>query len=132
MWVSFFSYFILKLASAIFYQLFISHQMIAFQKLWKIFLFHLKRSFRSRNIYIFVFPSSPLFPHAVSHYFRGLSKINLKVYDVINCLNKNSQTPFNTLPAENENFCFCMHFINLTTKIFVRLKKGDLNKLYAS
>ena len=37
---------------------------------------------------IFIFPSSPLFL-PVSHCFRGCSKINLKVYDVINCLNKN-------------------------------------------
>ena len=37
---------------------------------------------------VFVFPSaSLLFP--VSHCFRGWSKINLKVYDVINCLYKN-------------------------------------------
>ena len=34
---------------------------------------------------IFVFPS--FFP--VSHCFRGWSKKNLKIYDVINCLNKN-------------------------------------------
>ena len=37
-----------------------------------------------------VFPS--FFP--VSHWLRGLSNINLKVYDVRNCLNKNSITYF--------------------------------------
>ena len=42
---------------------------------------------------IFVFPSSPHFL-PVSHCFRGWSKINLKVYDVINCLNKNLITHF--------------------------------------
>ena len=52
------------------------------------FLFHLKSSFRSQDIQIFVFPSSPLFL-PVSHCFRAWSKINLKVYDNINCLNKN-------------------------------------------
>ena len=83
----------LKLVSDIFYQNFISYQMIALQKLWKMFLFHLKSSFRSRDIQIFVFPSSPLFL-PVSHCFRGWWKINLKVYDVTNCLNKNLLTHF--------------------------------------
>ena len=54
----------------------------------KCFLFHLKSSFRSRDIQFFVFPSSPLFL-SVSHCVRGCLKISLKVYDVINCLNKN-------------------------------------------
>ena len=38
----------------------------------------------------------PLFPFflPVSHCFRGCSKINLNVYDVINCLNKNLITHF--------------------------------------
>ena len=44
----------------------------------------------SQDIQIFVFPSSPLFL-PVSHCFRAWSKINLKVYDIINCLNKNLQ-----------------------------------------
>ena len=68
---------------------FLFYQMIALHKSYeKCFLFHLKSSFRSRDIQIFVFPSSPLFL-PVSHCFRAWSKINLKVYDVINCLNKN-------------------------------------------
>ena len=54
----------------------------------KFFLFHLTGSFFSRYIQIFVFPSSPLFL-SVSHFFKRWSKINLKVYNVINCLNKN-------------------------------------------
>ena len=58
-----------------------------------IFLFHLKSSFRSRDIQIFVFLSSPLFA-PVSHCFRGWSEINLKVNDVINYLNKNLVTHF--------------------------------------
>ena len=40
-------FFFLKLVSAIFYQVFISSQMKALQKLWKILLFHLKSSLRS-------------------------------------------------------------------------------------
>ena len=51
----------------------------------KLFLFS-----RYSNFCISIFPS--FFP--VSHYFRGWSKINLKVYDVINFLNKNSITHF--------------------------------------
>ena len=38
---------ILKLVSAIFYQIFILHQMIALQDYEKYFLFHLKNSFHS-------------------------------------------------------------------------------------
>ena len=59
----------------------------------KCFLFDLKSSFHSRGIQIFVFPSSPLF-FTVSHCFRRGSKINLKVYEVIHCLNKNLITDF--------------------------------------
>ena len=83
----------LKLVSAIFYQIFICHQMIAFQKLSKMLFISFKISSRSGDIQIFVFPSSPLFL-PVSHCFRGWWKIDLKVCDVINCLNKNSITHF--------------------------------------
>ena len=58
-----------------------------FKNYERCFLFHLKSSFPSRDIQIFVFPSSPLFL-PVSCYFRAWSTINFKVYDVINCLNK--------------------------------------------
>ena len=78
----------LKLVSAIFFiKLLFFHQMIAIQKL-KIFLFDLRSSFRSRDIQIFVYSSSPLF-FPVSHCFRSWFKKNIKVYDVIYCLNKN-------------------------------------------
>ena len=84
----------LKLVSAIFYQVFIFSQMIALQKLRKMFfLFHFKSSFRSRDIQFFLILSSPLFL-PVSHCFRCWSKINLIDYDVINCLNKNLLTHF--------------------------------------
>ena len=64
-----------------------------FKNYEKCSLFHLKSSFCSRDIQIFVFLSSPLFL-PVSHCFRGWWKINLKVCDVINCLNKNLITHF--------------------------------------
>ena len=59
----------------------------------KCFLFHLKSSFYSWDIQIFVFSSSPLFS-AVSHCLRGWSKKNPKFYDVISCLSKNLLTHF--------------------------------------
>ena len=59
----------LKLVPAIFYQIFISHQMIAPQK-YEMFFFHLKSSFRSRDIQVFVFSSSYLFS-PVSHCFHS-------------------------------------------------------------
>ena len=57
-----------------------------------VFLFDLKIYFRSWDIQVFVFSSSPLFL-PVSHCFRVLSKKDLKV-SVINCLNKNLITHF--------------------------------------
>ena len=84
----------LKLVSAIFYQFFYFSPNDSPSKTMKnVFLFHLKRSFRSQDIQAFVFPSPPLFLR-VSHRFRGWSKINLKVYDVIHCLTKNLITHF--------------------------------------
>ena len=65
----------LKLVS-IFYQIFIFHQMIGPQNYEKCFLFHLKSSFCSPDIHIFVFPSSTFFL-PVSHCFRGCSQVNL-------------------------------------------------------
>ena len=82
-----------KLVSFIFYWIFISHQMIALQKLWKMFFISYKCSFRSQDSKIFVFLSSPYFS-TVSHCFRGWLKINLNAFDVINCLNKNLITHF--------------------------------------
>ena len=52
----------------------------------KCFLFHLKSSFCSRDIQIFS-TSPQIFP--LSHWLREWFKINLKVYDVSICLNKN-------------------------------------------
>ena len=57
------------------------------------FLFHQKSSFRSWDNQTFIFPSFLLFL-PIGHCFRGWSKINRKVYDAIDCLNKNSITHF--------------------------------------
>ena len=54
----------------------------------KYVLFHLKSSFCSWDIQIFVYSSSPLF-FPVKHCFRSWFKKNLKVCDVINCWNNN-------------------------------------------
>ena len=83
----------LKLVFAIFSQIFIFHQTIALKNYEKCFLFHVKSSCCSQDIQIFVFLSSSLFL-PVSHCFRGWSKINLKVYDIVNCLHENSITRF--------------------------------------
>ena len=92
------------LVSTIFYQIFIFHQMIALQKLWKMFFISSKKLFsflRYLNFCVFVFPSffpcqlfsffSPFFP---CRCFEGWSKKNLKIYGVINCLNKDLITHF--------------------------------------
>ena len=83
----------LKLVSFIFYQSFIFHQMIALQKLRKTFFISSKKLFSFLRYLNFVFSSSPLFL-LVSHCFTGWSKKNFKIYDVINCLNKNLITHF--------------------------------------
>ena len=59
-----------------------------YQKLWKLFCTSSKSCFHSKDIQTSVLASSPFFL-SVSHCFRGCSKINLKVYDVINYLIKN-------------------------------------------
>ena len=76
----------LKSVSAIFYQIFISHQMIPFKNYEKCFLFHLN-SFFILEMLKFLYFHLPL--------FFSLSAIALEVvYDVINCLNKNLITHF--------------------------------------
>ena len=84
----------LKACDRYFHQIFIfSPNDSPSKNMKKCFLFHLKSSFRSRDIQFFVFLSFPLFL-PVSHCFRGWSKINLKVRDVINCLNQSWITHF--------------------------------------
>ena len=86
-------YWFLKLVSAIFIKFLFFHQMIALQKLRKMLFSSSKKLFSFSRYSIFVFLSFPLFL-PVGHCFRGWLKINLKVYDVIHCLNKNSVTHF--------------------------------------
>ena len=57
----------------------IFHRWYPFKNYEKRFLFHLKSSFRFRDIHIFVFSSSPYFL-LVSHCFRGWSNINLLIW----------------------------------------------------
>ena len=61
-------------------------------KLWKMFFISSKKlfSFKIFKICMFIFP--PFLP--ASHCFRGWFKKNLKVYDVINCPNKNLITHY--------------------------------------
>ena len=63
------------------------HQMIAHKWLQKLFFISSKKSFSFSRYSIFYISFSPLFP--VGHWFRGWSKVNPKVCDVINFLNKN-------------------------------------------
>ena len=77
----------------IFYQIFISNQMIAFQKAWKMFFILSKKLFPLSRYLSFCILVSPFF-FPVSHCTRDWSKINLKVYDIINCLNKTLITHF--------------------------------------
>ena len=69
----------------------------------KCFVFHLGSSFSSQEIHFFVFLSFPFFL-PVSHCFRGRSKINLKVHDVINFLNKNSISHFVWYPEKEKRY----------------------------
>ena len=78
----------LKPVSAIFKEIFVCTKWEPFKNYERCFLFHLKSSFRSRHIQIFVFPPCLHFL-PVSQCLRAWFKINLKRYDVINCLNKN-------------------------------------------
>ena len=83
--------------------IFIFHQMVGSpsKTMKNVFLFHLKSSFRFRDIQILVFSSSPpSFP--VSHCPRAWCKKSLKIHDVINCLiNKNLITHFVRYHTEN-------------------------------
>ena len=84
----------LQLVPAIFYQIFIFHQIMALQKLWKMFFYFIWKALFFLEIFKFLYFRLHLFFFSVSHCFRGWSKKNLKVYDVINCLNKNLITHF--------------------------------------
>ena len=63
----------LKLVSAIFYQIFIFQQMIALEKLWKLFSISSKKLFSFSRYSNFCIPVSPLFL-PVSPCFKGCRK----------------------------------------------------------
>ena len=66
---------------------------IALQKLWKMFFTSSEKFFSfSRYSHFCIFIFLLFFP--VSHCLRGWFKKNLKIYDAINCLNKNLVTDF--------------------------------------
>ena len=76
-----------------FYQIFIFHQMIALQKLWKMFFISTKKLFsflRYSDICISFFTSFSVCQPLLLRLFKDKSK----VYDVINYLNKNLLTHF--------------------------------------
>ena len=113
----------LKLVPAIFYQIFISHQMIAPQKIWKMFFISSKKLFpfsRYSGFCIFIFSSfSP-----ANHCFKGWSKKNLKVYDAIICLSKNLKTHF-AWYLEKEIRC------DIDTVSIIRVSKNRAEKNHA-
>ena len=83
-------------------QIFIFHQMIALQKLWKM-LFNLSRKLFSFSRYsVFCISVLPSF-FACGHCF-GWSKKNLKVHDVISCLNKLLITDFVWYPEKQKGY----------------------------
>ena len=84
----------LKLVSSIFIKFLFFDQMIALKKLWKMLFISSKKVFSFSRYSNFLYFCPSLFFLPVSHCFRGWSKINLKVHDVINCLNKSSITHF--------------------------------------
>ena len=86
-----------------FHQIFIFSPIDSPSKTEKCFLFQLKSSFHSLDIQFVIFLSSPLFL-PVGHCFRGWSKINLKVHDVVNCLNKNSIVHFVWYPGKEKKY----------------------------
>ena len=84
----------LKFVSTIFYQIFLFYQMIALQKLWKMFFISSKKLFsflRYSNFSIFVFPSLFSMPATA---LKVDSRKNLEVYNIIKCLYKNLITHF--------------------------------------
>ena len=72
-----------------FYQIFTFSPNDSPSKTEKYLSFHQKSSFRSQDNQIFLFFVLPSFHLPVIHCFRDWSKINLKVYDIINGLTKN-------------------------------------------
>ena len=84
---------LLKFVSAIFYQIFIFHQMIAIQKLWKIIFVSSKKALFVLEIFKFFYIRPSLF-FALSAIALEIDSRKMLVYDVVNCLNKNLNTHY--------------------------------------
>ena len=84
---------LVKFVSAIFYQIFIFHQMIAIQKLWKIIFVSSKKALFVLEIFKFLYICPSLF-FALSAIALEIDSRKMLVYDVINCLNKNLNTHY--------------------------------------
>ena len=80
--------YLLKACVCYFSEIFNFHQMIALQKLWKMFFLLCKKLFSLQDTQIFVF----FLP--ASYFWKASSKTNLKGYDAFNCLKKNLITHF--------------------------------------
>ena len=106
--------------SASFYQIFIFNQIIALQKLWKIFFISSKKLFsfsRYSNSCISVLPSFLL----VSHCFRDWSKINLKILKVT----KQVQKKYYLLP-DQVWWCNIKQFLSYFKKYTSRFMQDNL------
>ena len=79
--------------STIFIKFLFFNKDIEFQKLWKMLFIFSKKLFSSSSYSNFWIPVLSFFL-PVGHCLRRWSKLNLKVYNVINCLNKNLITNF--------------------------------------
>ena len=84
---------LVKFVSAIFYQIFIFHQMIAIQKLWKIIFVSSKKALFVLEIFKFLYICPSLF-FALSAIALEIDSRKMLVYDVVNCLNKNLNTHY--------------------------------------
>ena len=63
--------------------------MVTLQNFWKMFFFSSKKLFSLLRLFKFLYYIFLSLFFLVSHCCGAWSKINLKVYDIINCLNKN-------------------------------------------
>ena len=81
-----------KVCVRYFHQIFIFHQMIVLQKLWKMLFISSKMLFSFSRYSIFCIFVLPYF--STCRCFREWSKINLEIHDVINSLKKSSITNF--------------------------------------
>ena len=84
---------LVKFVSANFYQIFIFHQMIAIQKLWKIIFVSSKKALFVLEIFKFLYICPSLF-FALSAIALEIDSRKMLVYDVVNCLNKNLNTHY--------------------------------------